>query len=252
MECHLGRIDFMVGSVIYICVDTNYRESTQDTGFHSLFDTFSYCRDIFLRNSTADNSRFKLVSFLTVCIHRLEFNFTVTVLSTTTRLFCIFAVNVNRFCDSLFVSNLRSTYIGFYFELTKKTVNDDLQMKLTHTGDDRLACFLICMSTECWVFLCKFCKSFTQFALSCFCLRLDSQLDNRIREFHGLQDYRMLLVAECITCSSKFETDSGCNITRVNFIQFMTFVGMHLQDTSNTFFFTFCSVQDIRTGVHST
>src|SRR5699024_1374775 len=181
-------------------MNTHYRESAQDTGFHSLFDTFSYCRDVFFRDSTADNSRFKLVSFLTVCIHRLEFNFTVTVLSATTGLFCIFAVNINRFCNSLFVSNLRSTYVSLYLELTKKTVNANLQVKLIHTGDDCLTCFLICVCTECWIFLCKFCKSFAQFTLTCFCLRLDSQLDNRIREFHGLQDYRMLLVAECITC----------------------------------------------------
>ena len=203
----------MIRSIVYICMYTNNRISSKDTSLHSLFDTFSYSRDIFLRNSTADNSRLELVQFFAVGIHRLEFNFTVTILSTTTRLFCILAVYINRFGDGLFVSYLRSTNVSLYVELTKKTVNDDLKVKLTHTSDNGLSCFLICMCTEGRVLFCKFCKSLTQFALSCFCLRLDSQLDNWFRELHGLKDYRMLLITDCITSCGEFESDSGSDIT---------------------------------------
>ena len=146
----------MVRTIVYICMYTNNWESSKDTSFHSFFDTFAYCRDVFLRNSTTNNCGFKLVQFFTVGIHRLEFNFTVTVLTTSTGLFCIFAVNVNCFCDGFFVSNLRSTNVSFYFEFTKQTVNDDIQMKLTHTSDNCLTSFLICMSTECRVFFSKF------------------------------------------------------------------------------------------------
>ena len=36
-------------------VYAEYRESAQDTCFCSLFDTFSDCRDVFLRNRSSDN-----------------------------------------------------------------------------------------------------------------------------------------------------------------------------------------------------
>ena len=176
----------MIRSVVYICMNTDYREASQDTGFHSLFDTFAYSRDILFRNSSTDNGRLEFVNLFAVCIHRLEFNFTVTILSTSTRLFCIFVFLINWLCKCLFVSNLWSTYVCFYVEFTKQTVNDDFQMELTHTSDDGLSCFCICMSTESRIFFCKFCKSFTHLTLSSFCLRLDSKLDNWLWEFHGL------------------------------------------------------------------
>src|SRR5699024_7792846 len=178
------------------------------------------------------------------------FNFTRSVLSTSTGLFSVLAIYINRFCESFFVSNLRCTYISLYLEFTEKSVYDDFKMELTHTGDDGLSCLMVCMSTECRVFFCKFCKRFTKFALRSFCLRLDSKLDNRFREFHGFKDYRVLIVTDCISCCGEFESDRCSDISRVNFVKFCSLVGMHLKDTSNTFFFILCRVQDIRTGVH--
>src|SRR5699024_4619472 len=128
-------------------------------------------------------------------------------------LFCVFAIDIGCFCDCLFVSNLRSTYVSLYLELTKKSVYDDLKMKLTHTGDDCLTCFRISMSTECRVFLSQFCKRLTKFTLGSFCLRLDRELDNRIREFHGLKDYRMLLITDCISCCGEFKSDRCSDIS---------------------------------------
>ena len=136
-----------------------------------------------------------------------------TILSTSTRLFCIFAVYISRFGNGLFVSNLRCTYISLYLELTKQTVNDDLQMKLTHTSNDCLSSFLVCMSTECRILFSKLCKSLTKFTLASFCLRLDCKLDNRFREFHRLKDYRMLVITDCITSCGEFETDCCSDIS---------------------------------------
>ena len=59
MECHLGGVDLMIGSIIYVRMNTQYRESTQDTGLSCFLNTFTYCRDVFLRNRTTDNSRFE-------------------------------------------------------------------------------------------------------------------------------------------------------------------------------------------------
>src|SRR5699024_4698203 len=121
MECHLRRVDLMVRSVVYVRMNAYYRESSQNTSFHSFLDTFAYSRDVFLRNCTADNRRLEFECLFSVDIHRLKFNFTVSVLSTSTRLFCVLAVHIHRFGDGLFVCYLRCTYVCLYLELTKQT-----------------------------------------------------------------------------------------------------------------------------------
>ena len=203
----------MVRSVVYCSVYTNNRESTKNTSFGCFFDTSTNCRDVFFRNSTTNNFRIEFECFFSVNVHRLETNFTVSVLTTSTGLFSVLRIDINSFCEGFFVCYLWSTNVSFYFELTKKTVNDDFKVKLTHTSDDCLSCFLICMSTESRIFFCKFCKSFCHLALSSFCLRLDSELDNWIWEFHRLKNYRMLFVTDCITSSCELESNSCCDIS---------------------------------------
>jgi hypothetical protein len=176
----------------------------------------------------------------------------VTILTTTTGLLRILAVHINGLGEGLFVSNLRSTYISLYLEFTQQTVYDDLQMQLAHAGDDGLACLLIGMLTEGRIFFCKLCKSNAHLILTCFGLRLDCQLNNGFREFHGLQDYRMLLITDGITGCSKLKAYCSSDITGINLFQLHSLVCMHLQDTSNTFLFIFCCIQHIRTSVHST
>ena len=184
----------MVRTIVYISMDADYRESSQDTSLHSLFDTLTYRRDVFLRNRSSDYSRLELECFFSIDIHWLEFYLTVSVLSTSTGLFCVLAVHIHSLGKCFFVCNLRSTYICFHLELTQQSVYDDLKMQLSHSGNDRLACFMVSVCTEGRVFFCKFCKRLSKFALGSLCLRLDRQLDNRFRELHGLQDNRMLLV----------------------------------------------------------
>ena len=53
-------------------------------------------------------------------------NLTVTVLSTTTRLLCILAVNVNGLGKGLLVSNLRSAYVCLLYTSGEDVVNDAL------------------------------------------------------------------------------------------------------------------------------
>src|SRR5699024_7363892 len=46
MECHFRRVDFMVRTIVYICMYADYRISAKDTCSHSLFNTFAYCRNV--------------------------------------------------------------------------------------------------------------------------------------------------------------------------------------------------------------
>ena len=242
----------MVRTIITVRMNTEYWESGKDTCLSSFLNTFVDSWNVFLRNSTTNDCRLEFVSVLAVWIHRCETNTTVTILTTTTRLFCVLRIDFDFFCKCFFVSNLRSTYVCFYVELTKQTVYDNFQVKLTHSGNDCLTGFLISMSTECRIFFSKFCQSFTHFTLIVLCFRLDSKLDNRFREFHGFQNNRMFLITDSITCCCQFETNSCCDISGIYFIQFTTFICVHLQNTSDTLFLSFCCIEYIRTGVQCT
>ena len=59
VECHFRGVDFMVRTIIYVSMNTQYRESAKDTSLCCFLNTFTYCRDVFLRNSTTNYGRFK-------------------------------------------------------------------------------------------------------------------------------------------------------------------------------------------------
>ena len=147
----------MVGTIVYISLYTKYREACNDTGLSSLLDTFANGWDVLLRNSTTDNGGCELECLLAVWIHWSEVNLTMSVLSTTTGLLSVLRININSLSDCLLVCNLRCTNISLNLELTKKSVYDNLKMKLTHTCDDCLSCFLICMCSECRILFSKLC-----------------------------------------------------------------------------------------------
>ena len=136
-----------------------------------------------------------------------------TVLTLTTGLSCILMVNIGITLNCFLIRNLRSTDICFYLEFTKQSVYNDFKVKFSHSGNNCLTCFFISISSECRVFFCKLCKSNTHFFLTSLCLWLDSQLNNRFREFHRFKNYGVLFVTKRIACSCIFKTNSCGNIT---------------------------------------
>ena len=167
------------------------------------------------------------------------------ILPTTTGLTGKFTFCVNRFGDFFSVSYLRLADVGFYLEFTQHTVDDDIQVKLTHTRDNGLAGFFIGMCTEGRIFFCQFLECNTHFFLAGFCLRLDGNIDNRFREYHGFQNDRMIWIRQGVPGSGIFQAHGSDDVTGVNLGDFFTVVRMHLQDTAKTFSLTFCGITNI-------
>ena len=176
----------MVRTIIKFYTNINYRITCQNTALHSSLDTCVNCRDIFLRNRTADNLIVEFIA-LTYAVFvevREHTNLTVTVLTATTGLLLILCIGHRVLSDCFFVCNLRCTDICLYLKFTEQTVNDDFKVKFTHTCDDGLSCFFIGISLKCRIFFCKFCKSNTHLFLTCLSLWLDSYTNYRVREIH--------------------------------------------------------------------
>ena len=123
-------------------------------------------------------------------------------------------------------------------------------MKLAHAGDNRLTCLLICISSESRVFLCQLHESDCHLLLTCFCLGLDSDLDNGIREFHRLKHDGMLVVAERVARADILQTYCRCNIACLNLRNFLSVVSVHFKDTTHSLTLGFCRVVYCRTGLN--
>ena len=124
-------------------------------------------------------------------------------------------------------------------------------MQLAHTGDDGLASLLVRADAEGRIFLCQLDQSVAHLVLAGLGLGLDCDVDNRLRELHGLQDNGILLITDRIAGTGDLEANRGSDIAGVNLVQLISLVGVHLKDTSNTLLLALRCVQYIRTGVQT-
>ncbi|KFM83885.1 hypothetical protein DJ90_5581 [Paenibacillus macerans] len=247
---HFTGVDIVVGTVDDRRLHVHYREAGKNTVLHRFFDTLLCRTDIFSRYGAADDFAVELVAC--TWLQRFEFNPDVTVLTAAAGLTYEFAFNARWRSERFAVSNLRFTHVRLNFEFTAHPVDDDIEVKLTHTFKDRLAGFFIRISAKRRVFFRQLAKSNAQFILVGFCLRLNGDLDNRIRKVHRLKNNRALLITQCITRARIFQTYGRRNVTSVYFVDLLTVVCVHLQDTADPFAFAFSRVQHVRTGLQNT
>ena len=172
-----------------------------------------------------------------------------SVLTFTAGLSCVLVVNVRCGADRLAVGYLRTADICLYLKFTKQTVNDNLKVQLTHTGNNGLAGLVIRIGTEGRVFLCQLGKGNAHLLLSGFGLRLDCDADNRFREFHRFQNDRRLFVTKSITGCGVLQADCGCNITGIYRFDIFTVVCVHLQNTSDSLLIILDGIVNVRTAV---
>ena len=102
----------------------------------------------------------------------------------TTALAGKFGVGSSFLTDGFLVSNLGLTDICFNMELAHHSVDDDLKMKLAHSGDDGLSGLFVGVAFEGRILLGQLLKSNAHFLLTGLGLGLDSHADNRLGEFH--------------------------------------------------------------------
>src|SRR5690606_41134472 len=97
--------------------------------------------NVFLWNRSTDdlvNELKRRLNYIPVFVNRRNNHFDICELTTTTRLFLVHFAVFSSTVDRLFVSNLWSTLVNFHFKLAFQAVDQDFQVKLTHTGDNGL------------------------------------------------------------------------------------------------------------------
>ena len=141
----------MKGSINEAYFEINNGIGSNDTISGSFKNSIQCGFDKLFGNSTANHIR----NYFDSCSRFVRFNLynSVSVLTTTSGLADKLTFAGGRLGDSLAIG-----YFGFpssclNFEFAEKSVADNFQMKLTHTSDNRLPCFLIGRNAEGRIFV---------------------------------------------------------------------------------------------------
>ena len=106
-------------------------------------------------------------------------------------------------------------------------------MELAHAGDDRLAGLLVGVGLEGRVFFSQTQQAENHLLLTGLGLRLDGDLNNRLRELHLLKDDLVLVVAQGVAGRGVLEADNAADLAGVNLGDFLALVGVHLEQTAD-------------------
>ena len=140
--------------MISTIIDSNFNISSRITGnntfLKSLFDTFFNGGNKVGWNGSAFDSVDEFITFTS--FFWFNMNFTVTILTVTARLMNVFTFTIGWSRNSFTIGNLRSTGFNVYIEFSFLTIDNDFQIKFTHTGDNCLTSFLIVSDSKSRIF----------------------------------------------------------------------------------------------------
>ena len=109
-EGHFRGVDLMIRTIPQGDLDVNDRIACQNAGLHSTLDTVVDSRDVFLRDSAANDGVDELVTLAGLVGLDLDLN--MTVLALTTGLTSVLGLLIGLLADGLTVSDLRCANVG--------------------------------------------------------------------------------------------------------------------------------------------
>src|SRR3989339_99883 len=173
-----------------------------------------------------------------------------TVLSTTTRLTNELSFSIRIAFDRFAVADLWLTHITLHRELSLHAIDNDIQVQLSHTGNDDLVGFLIRAHAEGWIFLGKFIERHAHLFLILFCFWLNRNGNNWFWEADGLEQDWVIWITQGVTGKRFLESYHGSNFSCPYFRHFFASIGVKSHDTSDTLLATGAGVQDVGTSFH--
>src|SRR5690606_38543841 len=170
-------------------------------------------------------------------LERLELEHDVAVLTATAGLLDELAFDfLAGLAYGFAVGDLWLADVGFNAELAAHAIDQNLEVKLAHTRNDRLAGFFIAADTEGRIFLGEARQRDTHFFLVGFGLGFDGLRNHGLGEFHALEQDVLADVAQGFTRGHVFQAHHGGDVARQNFLDFGAVVSMHLQDAADALF----------------
>src|SRR5690606_17151296 len=214
---------------------------------HGRLEAFLNTWNEFLRNGAADDVVDKLET--NAALIGAYLNPHLGKLSSAAGLFFVGVPFVDGLADGFAVGHLWLAHVGFNLELTAQAIHDYFQVQLTHTGDDRLAGFLIREDLEGGVLFCQFLEPDAELIAVRFGFRLDSDTNDRLRKIDLLEDDRMVGIAKGIPGFDVLEPDSGGDVTGPDDVDVLPVIRVHEQDAPDPFLPLGSGVQHLRSFV---
>src|SRR5215470_9791338 len=193
MERALIRVDFVITTEDEPDLDVDHFIACEETTLHRIANSLFDRLDVFPRNRAASDLVLKHKTF-TGC--GLDLDLDVTVLAATASLLLINFLTRSGLRDRFTIRNLRLADVCLDTKLALHAIHDDLEVQLTHAGDDRLSGLLIGGNIERRIFLSESIQSDAELVLVLPGFRFDRDANNRRRKLHLLEDNRLRFVTD--------------------------------------------------------
>ena len=149
----------------------------------------------------------------------------------------------------LAVGDLGLAHVRLDLELAQQAVDDDLEVQLAHAGDDGLAGLLVGGHAERRVLLGQLLQRDAHLVLLGLRLRLDGDVDDRLGELHGLEDDRMISVAQRVAGRRVLQAHDGDDVARGAAVDIDALVRVHLQQTADALLLALRGVGHVGAGI---
>src|SRR5688572_3392259 len=249
LECYFRRVHLVVRTVVKGDLHVLHFVARKNTGPHRLFNALLNRLDVFLRNGAPDDVVFE--NETGAHSTRFDGDFHVAILPATTGLSDVFALRVRLLPNRFLVGDLRLADVGTHVEFPHHAVDDDFQVKFTHSRNDGLVRIRVRVDLERRIFLRQLPQSNAHLLLVGLGFRLDGDGDHRLREIHRLEQNLLLFVANGIARRDIAKANRGGNIAGHDILDLFTLVGVHLQKTPDALASLLGRVEDVRAGVQT-
>ena len=141
--------------------------------------------------------------------------------------------SVDRAGDRLAIGDLRRADIGVDLVGALEDVDLDVEMQLAHPLEDGLAGLLVGRDAERRILGGELGQRDAELLLVGLGLRLDRDLDDRIGEFHLLQDHRLLRIAQRVAGAGFLQAGERDDVAGIGFLDVLAVVGVHQQHAAD-------------------
>ena len=138
-------------------------------------------------------------------------------------------VDRRRAAEPLAIGDLRGADIGVDLIGPAQDIDLDVEVELAHALQDGLARFLIGRDAEGRVLGRELRQRDAELLLVGLRLRLDGDLDHRLRELHPLEDHGLLRIAERVAGADVLEAGERDDVAREGLLDVLAVVGVHQQ-----------------------
>src|SRR5918994_4154009 len=150
--------------------------------------------------------------------------------------------------DRLTIGDLRSADIRIDFVGATENVDLDVEVKLAHALQNRLARLLIGGDAERRILGGQLRESQTKLFLVGLRLGLDRDLDHGLRELHALEDHGLVRIAERVAGADLLEARESDDVAGIGLFDVLAVVRMHEEHATDALLLVAGRVKDRRTG----